>query len=621
MQQSPRQPSRRHVIAAVAGAAAAIGVPATASAASGSAAAPSSPYGPAAAAGAPPGPALRARAVALARRMTLEQKIGQLFVVEVYGQSADTEHAKNRELYGVGTPAEVIAKYRPGGVIYFDARRGPDNVQQPRQVAHLSNGLQRTALSGGARVPLLVSIDQEGGSVVLRMREPATQLPGNMALAAGRSLRDATGSAEIIGTELAAMGINQNYAPDSDVNINPANPVIGVRSFGSDTDLCADFVPATVRGYHNSGIASAAKHFPGHGDTDVDSHTGLPQIGHSREELERIDLPPFRAAIRQGVDTIMTAHIVVPALDASEVPATMSHDIVTGLLREKLGFEGVIATDALDMQGASDSFPPDVAPVRALSAGCDQLVLAPELDTAFAAVLKAVRGGRISQRRLDASVVRILEHKLRRGLFPLPYVDENEAARIVGSRTHTARARSITERTITLLRNEGGALPWSSRTRKVLVTGWGAEPLAELARTLGEEPGRTTTVLETGTAPGAGKIADAVEAAGRHDAVVVLSNAAADTSGKGAAQAELIKALHATDTPLVVAAVRNPYDVNLFPDVPATLATYSYTALSMQALARTLAGRLDPAGRLPVTVPERDNPDRALHPFGHGLSY
>ena len=359
---------------------------------------------------------IRSRARALLGRMSLTEKIGQLFVVEVYGQAADTAHAKNKELYGVATPAEVVEKYRPGGVIYFDARRGPDNLHEPRQVAALSNGLQRAALRSarrtGARIPLLVSVDQEGGSVVLRMREPATQLPGNMALAASRSAADTRRSSEIIGTELAAMGINQNYAPDADVNINPANPVIGVRSFGSDPQLVSQLVDASVRGYHRAEVATAAKHFPGHGDTDVDSHTGLPVINHPREQFDEIDLPPFRAAIARGTDTIMTAHIVVPSLDDSGVPATMSKPIVTGLLREELGFDGVIVTDALDMGGATEDFPPDVAPVRALQAGCDQLCLAPETDVAHAAVRKAVDDGDLTEERLDASVHHILEHKL-----------------------------------------------------------------------------------------------------------------------------------------------------------------------------------------------------------------
>ncbi|MFI8852590.1 glycoside hydrolase family 3 protein [Streptomyces sp. NPDC053499] len=624
--------SRRNVLAAAAGTAAAIGVTASSAPGTAHAAPPEPRSGPGLERGTEGGTqgsapatssasAVRARAAALLQRMSLDEKIGQLFVIEVYGQTADTEHDGNRKLYGVPTPTEVIRKYRPGGVIYFDARRGPDNVREPRQIARLSNGLQRAAVRTGARVPLLISIDQEGGSVVYRMLEPATQLPGNMALAATRSTRDVYDSAEIIGTELAAVGINQNYAPVADVNINPANPVIGVRSFGSDTNLCAQFVSTAVRGYHRGGVASAAKHFPGHGDTDVDSHTGLPEIKHTRTELDRIDLPPFRAAIRRGVDTIMTAHIVVPSLDPSRVPATMSRPIVTGLLREELGFKGVIATDALDMGGATTDFPPDVAPVRALQAGCDQLVLAPQLDKAFAAVRNAVRSGQITEARLNSSVLRILEHKLHRRLFPSPYVSERRAARIVGSRRHRSRARQITERTVTLIRNENGALPLPRTPATVLVTGWGTGPLAALARAIGERRGQRTTTLETGSRPNTAKIAEATQAAHSHDVTVVLANASAAGKEDGAAQAQLIESLTATGRRVIVTGVRLPYDLRRFPDVPAYLATYNYGTPSMTALARVLYGEVAPHGELPVPIPTLDDPDRPLYPFGHGLHY
>ena len=606
--QQPATPSRRHVLAT--------GLFGVGAALTASALLPS----PANAAAAGASRAARVRARALTRRMTLEEKVGQLFVVEVYGQSADQPAAGNRTLYGVDTPAEVVAKYHAGGVIYFDARRGPDNVRDPRQTARLSNGLQRAALGTGARVPLLVSIDQEGGSVVYRLTDPATLLPGNMALAAGRSETDTRRSAEIIGRELAALGINQNYAPVADVNVNPANPVIGVRSFGSDPALCASLVAASVRGYHRGGVASAAKHFPGHGDTDTDSHTGLPQINHTREELDRIDLPPFRAAIARGVDTIMTAHIVVPALDPTGVPATMSHPIVTGLLREELGFDGLIVTDALDMSGAADQFPEDVAPVRALKAGCDQLVLAPKMDIAYHAVLDAVRRGEISEARLNASVERVLAHKIRRGLFTHPYVDEDRAVRTVGSDRHLAAAQAITDRTLTLVRNEGSLLPLSPAARSVLVTGWGAATVRTLADTVAARPGQTATALETGAVPSEARIAEATAAAAGHDLVVVAVNAVAAGGEKGAAQARLVQALLDTGKAVVAVAVRNPYDIRRFPAVPAYLATYSYGAPSLRAAVGALYGDLSPTGKLPVAIPALDSTG-TLYPFGHGLTY
>ncbi|GLZ02232.1 glycoside hydrolase family 3 protein [Actinoplanes sp. NBRC 103695] len=543
---------------------------------------------------------------ALLRQMTVREKVGQLFVVEVYGQDAATVTpamaARNQALYGVDTPAQVIEKYQPGGVIYFDARRGPDNVRSPRQIATLSNGLQRAALDRRVPIPLLISTDQEGGAVVYRLTAPATAMPGNMALGATRSPADARRSARVIGSELAAVGINQDYAPVADVNVNPANPVIGVRSAGSDPALVSSMVSAQITGYHAGGVATVAKHFPGHGDTAVDSHLGLPEVTHTRAQLNAIDLPPFRAAIRRGVDTIMTAHVVLRSVDPSGAPATMSRPILTGLLREDLGYDGLIVTDALDMGGATADYPPAVAPVRAFQAGADQLVLAPQMDTAFGAVLAAVESGEISRRRLDESVTRILRLKRQRGLWQ-PFVDPARAERVVGSAAHKADEQAITDRTITMVKKDG--LP--VRNGKVLVTGWGVTTTSTLGAAIGRR-GSTVTVRETGATPTQAAIDAAVTASAGQDLVVV------STMNANAAQQSLVRALLATGRPVVVTAVRNPYDIGLFPEVKAYLASYGYTAASLESLTRVLFGEVDPSGRLPVAIP-------SLYPFGHGLSY
>lgn len=576
------------------------------------------------ASGAAFGASPRARARALVQQMTLEAKVGQLFVVEVYGQDAFSVSADmaaaNQRLYGVDTPAEVLAKYQPGGVIYFTAARGPDNLHDPRQIARLSNGLQRTAFDGFG-IPLLISIDQEGGLVFRLPTPPATGLPGNMALGATRSTDDAFRSAEIIGRELDVVGVTQNYAPVCDVNINPENPVIGVRSFGSSPELASELAQAVVDGHRRHGVASAAKHFPGHGDTAEDSHFLLPEIRHTREELDAIDLPPFRAAIAAGVDTIMTAHIVVRALDDSGVPATMSHPIITGLLRDELGFEGLIVTDALDMQGATEQFPPDVAPVEALKAGADMLVLAPQMDVAFGAVLDAVRGGSVSETRVDESVGRILEHKLRNGLFH-PFVSEDRAERVVGNRRHLRDAAAITDRSITLVKNDGDLLPLSGDARQVLVTGWGIATTGGLSQAVAARNGQAVTTLETGAQPSQAQIDAAVAAAQQSDVVVVSSNARAGAADEGAAQANLVQALLATGTPVVVIAMRNPYDIRRFTDAPAYVCTYNYLgAVSLDSAISVLYGEVNPSGKLPVAITAFGDPDTELYPFGHGLSY
>src|SRR5215207_308495 len=564
------------------------------------------------------------------QRMTLKEKVGQLFVVEVFGQDANavtpTAAARNQALYGVSTPAQVIEKYKPGGVIYFDSRRGPDNVRNPGQIATLSNGLQAAAVRQRQPIPLLISTDQEGGAVVFRLVAPATAMPGNMALGAGRSVADAHRSAEVIGTELASVGINQNYAPVADVNINPANPVIGVRSIGEDPDLVSELVAAQVDGYHDGGVSSAAKHFPGHGDTAVDSHFGLPEVTHTRAQLDQIDLPPFRAAIERDVDTIMTAHVVVRSMDPSGAPATMSEPILTGLLREELGFDGLIVTDALDMGGATSTYPPAVAPVQAFKAGADQLVLAPQMDVAYNAVLDAVRSGGISETRLDESVYRILRLKLLKGLFDDPFVNAKKAVEVVGAPDHLADAQDITDRTTTLVKNDAGVLPLSHDPRSVLVTGWGVTTTSLLGNAISQR-GQAVTVFETGTTPTQARIDAAVALAGAADLVVVSTMNAASvnpTTGlptaSALAQQRLVKALLATGKQVVVAGMRNPYDISYFTEAPTYLATYGYTPASMESLTRVLFGEVNPSGKLPVTIPRADG-SGVLYPFGHGLSY
>ncbi|MEV7112824.1 glycoside hydrolase family 3 protein [Streptomyces anulatus] len=559
--------------------------------------------------------------------MSLEEKVGQLFVMRVYGHSAtDPDQADidaNLKEIGVRTAAELISTYHVGGIIYFTWAH---NTRDPHQIADLSNGLQRAALAGRSRLPLLVSTDQEHG-IVCRVGEPATLLPGAMALGAGGSRSDTRRAAWIAGAELAALGVNQNYAPDADVNVNPANPVIGVRSFGSDPAAVAALVAEQVKGYQGAGIASTAKHFPGHGDTSTDSHTGLPVINHTRAQWEELDAPPFRAAIRARIDSIMTAHIVVPALDPSEDPATLSRPILTGILREELGYDGVVVTDSLGMEGVRTKYGDDRVPVLALLAGVDQLLNPPNLSVAWNAVLEAVRGGEISEARVDESILRILRLKSRLGLFRDPFVSRRGVERTVGSRAHRAAADRIAERTTTLLADPGTLLPLSRRSHRNLLvvgadpaspSGTTGPPTSTLANTFGEL-GFTARALSTGTAPNQAKIAEAVAAAEGKDAVVVATYNVTATSS----QRTLVTALVATGVPVVTVAVRNPYDVAHLTGtgVAASLAAYSWTDVELRAAARVIAGHADPEGTLPVPVQRADDPTQVLYPVGHGLSY
>ncbi|MBW8484533.1 glycoside hydrolase family 3 protein [Actinomadura parmotrematis] len=480
--------------------------------------------------------------------MSLAEKVGQLFVPTVADRSA-----------GVA----MVKKYHVGGVIYF-----PQNLTSPAAAARLSNALQKAS-----RTPLTIGVDEEQGLVT---RAPfVTRLPGNMALGAGGSAADARDAARVTGAELRAVGINQDFAPDADVNVDPANPVIGIRSFGADAKRVSPLVAAAVAGYQAAGVAATAKHFPGHGDTATDSHTGLPVIEHSRATWEKVDAPPFRAAIAAGADSIMSAHIVVPGLDSSGDPSTLSKTVLTGLLRGELGYRGVIITDSLAMAGVRKKYGDASVPVRAITAGADQLLMPPDLPRAHAAVMRAVRSGKISAKRLDASVARILAMKERRGLFKGTHVDPARAAAAMRTSAHRAVAHRVAGHSVTLVRNTGGLLPLKGRT--VRVTGPHAADLAAALRAYGVRTvtgGADVTVVTTlNTRP-------AVPAGGR----------------------------------TVVAALGSPYALNGLPaGADAALATYSSSAVSVTALAKVLAGRAKPTAKLPVPAAGR--------PIGYGLHY
>jgi beta-N-acetylhexosaminidase len=385
-----------------------------------SATSPSAPASSKPAASASPAPTPTESA--LVKKMSLAEKVGQLFMPTIPGSTP-------------AAGAALVKRYHLGGVIYF-----PVNLRTPRQTAELSNGLQKAALKNGG-VPLVISTDEEQGPV---SRLPyVTRFPSNKLLASTKHPDEDTRlAAKVTGEELMAVGINQDNAPDADVNINPNNPVIGVRSFGANPSKVAHLDGVAIDAYRATGVAVVAKHFPGHGDTATDSHTGLPIINHTKAQWERIDAPPFKAAIDHHADVIMTAHIVVPGLDKSRLPATMSKTVLTGLLRGKLGFQGVIITDSLQMTGATIKFGPEEAAVRAVVAGADMLLMPRNLGPAYNAVLAAVKSGRISQARLDDAVTRIIRMKHERGMFH-PYVDAAKASHVIGSKEHRAAARKV----------------------------------------------------------------------------------------------------------------------------------------------------------------------------------
>jgi beta-N-acetylhexosaminidase len=553
------------------------------------------------------------------RALTIEEKVGQLFVTWVNGKSADEVNAKNQTDFGVDTPAQVVQKYHLGGVIYFN-NHAQDNFDDPLQVAKLSNGLQQAAIGSGAHIPLQISTDQEGGTVT-RMGAPATEFPSSMAIAAGRSIDNANAAATILAHELRAVGINQDFAPDADVNSNPANPVIGVRSFSGQPDLASEFVTAEVKGYQESGrpaetVSSTAKHFPGHGDAATDSHTGLPRIDRTEAQWRQIDVPPFKAAIKAGIDSIMSAHIQFPSLDPSGEPATLSKPIITGKLRGELGYQGVIVTDSLGMKGVREMHSDAEIPVLALKAGIDQLLMPVDLNLAVNSVIDAVKKGDLTEQRIDESVLRILKLKFKRGILDKPFVNTRAVVKTVGTPANLAKAQAIADRSITALRNDAGVLPLKQKPSTALVTGWGVSTTAALAAKLTAH-GTAATALQTGQTPTGDQIQQAVAAAKKADLVVVLTN----NIGAFPLQQKLLQALNDTGKPVIAVAAQIPYDAGYDNPVPTWLASYGYITPTLEALAKVILGETAPRGKLPVDIPAGADLNTERYPCGYGLTW
>lgn len=562
---------------------------------------------PAPAAGSPPTSIQR-----LLRQLSLEQKVGQLFATYAYGDTATTENpaytSQNQALYGVDNGAQLVAKYHLGSVIYFS---WSGNLASPTQIATLSNGLQQAA-SDSDGVPLLISTDQEGGSVN-RIGAPLAVSPGNMAIGATGRLTDSYDMSRVTGQQLKALGINVDDAPVVDTNTNPANSADGPRSFGDRALAVAAFGAASVAGYQQAGIAATAKHFPGLGSTSVNTDNGIAVTDETRADFERNDLPPFRAAIAAGVDEIMAAHIVAPALDPSGAPASLSNPIVTGILRNELHYDGVVITDALSAAALANVDPAQRA-VRAIQAGDDQLLMPTDLAAAESAVLAAVHDGTISQARIDQSVSRILRLKQRLGLFDGAQVDASQAASRVGTPSQLATAARTAADSITLVRNGAGTLPLADGSGKqILITGWGASSTQILAAEVAGHGAQTQRVY-TGSAPSSATIARAVAAAQASDEVLVSTNNAWGDVG----QQNLVHRLVATGKPVTVLALGAPYDLGYLPEVQTFLAGYGYQPDSLNALVAVLFGT-QPGGRLPVTV--RGSDGSVVAGWGTGLHY
>jgi beta-N-acetylhexosaminidase len=496
---------------------------------------------------------------------------------------------------GFGAVVDQLRRYHVGGVCYFPTKpEGDDAGEVAALLAELA------AATGGAGLPPVVAVDQEGGTVA-RLRRGVTSVPSAMALAATGDPESTARAAAIIGAELRAVGFHQDYAPDADVNSNPANPAIGVRSYSSDPELAAAHVAAAVRGLQGAGLAATAKHFPGHGDTSGDSHLMLPSVDRDAAAWAAIDLPPFTAAIGADVAAVMSAHVAVPAADGSGDPATASAAILTGVLRDRLGFTGTVVTDALDMAGARERLGDGEIAVRAVLAGADQLLMSADLPVAVAAVTEAVASGRISAARLDAAVGRVLALKHRVGLLataPAAAAGAERAPAPVDAAANAAIAADLAVAGLTVLGDAGWRLP-AGRVALVGALGGLENDLLPALRAAGAE----VTVVDSGSDPAAVD-ADLAAAAAADQTIVVSRNA---TRWPG--QRALLAGLAAAGHRYVQLALAGPYDAGLATGATARFLTYGDCAVSRAALLAVLTGAAVGGGRLPVDV---SGPDGAI---------
>ena len=509
--------------------------------------------------------------------MTIEEKVGQLIMVGFEGTQANdhiTTHIRERLV---------------GGIVLFSR-----NIQSPKQTAELTNELQRLAGTTAHQIPLFIGIDQEGGWVI-RLREGATVLPGNMALGATGSTELAERAGEITAVELAAVGVNLNFAPVMDVNNNLHNPVIGRRSFGESPELVSRLGTAYIRGLQRNGVLATAKHFPGHGDTTVDSHFDLPTVNHDLKRIHALELQPFRAAIDADVAAIMTAHIIYPALDTDR-PATLSPTILTDLLRKELGFDGLLITDDMEMKAIDDRYQSDEAAVMAIEAGADIVMVlwtpAKQIEV-FDALLSAVKSGRISQARLDQSVERILKSK--RMAFDRRFVEVDAVGTTVGGEAHKQLAQTIASRAITVVRNRNNLLPLKLKPETSVLILSASPTLFDIFKAHHPNTGEAR-IPET---PRGAQIQLQLSPQAR-DADVIIAGIT------NIEQAGLVQQFSFRPTPVIVIALGSPYTLRGCPGVSASLAAYDTHDASVSAAIKVIVGAREAQGKLPIQLSIED---------------
>jgi beta-N-acetylhexosaminidase len=537
------------------------------------------------------------------QQMSLEEKVGQLFWFGL-PEAATTPEAE-----------QLVKEGKVGGFIFF-ARQGND----PEQLRKMTGRLQALAKERQRPTPgLVISVDHEGG-IVQRWGPPYfTTWPGNMAIGATRSEAYAEQVAAAMAQELSSVGVTMNLAPDVDVNVNPANPVIGVRSYGEDPELVARLATASIKGTQNQQVSAVAKHFPGHGDTAVDSHMAMPTVNHPMDRLEKVELVPFKAAMAAGVDVVMTAHIMFPAVATDLHPATLSQPVIQGLLKDKLGFKGVAVTDAIDsMKAITDNYGLERALVMAIQAGVDVLLVTDSFakQASFhAQIVQAVKDGRIPEARLNDAVRRNLELKAKRGLLPETGA-KPAAPAAVNSEANQKLSLQVGADALTLVRNKH--LPLKLKPEQtVLAVGpsYGRQVTGtpDVRTSLGAGLAAVHPIVKEialEKKPSAANIAAVKDAARTADVIVYgVANAKSYPDHQA-----LIRDLIATGKPVIVVGMGEPYDLTSLPEIETYVAAYGYQDSNLRGVGALLFGQAPPKGKLPVSIP-------GLYPFGHGLTY
>lgn len=522
---------------------------------------------------------LQNQAEKILSRLSLEQKIGQMLMLGFTGTKASQ------------SALPLIDKFNAGGFIIFS-----HNVSDAEQMVRLSRDIQAHSLKI-VGIPSFISVDQEGGKV-LRLKNFATVLPGNMNLGATKSSVLSFLAGKLTAIDLEMLGINMNLAPVLDVNTSSDNDVIGVRSFGDDPDIVSSLGTAYIKGLQSRRISATAKHFPGHGATHADSHFGMPVLDRDINLMRQYDLKPFQSAIKEGVDAIMTAHIAVPTIEKGNklIPATLSHKIITGLLRNELGYTGLVITDDMEMQAIVREQTIGDAAVKAVNAGCDIIIVVwtdkAKIDV-YNSLLQAVKTGRISINRIDESNRRIILTKLKRNLFDYPNPKIEYVKKIVGNKFHQHIAHIIADKSITLVKRNDESVPLKKSGRYVVLS-----PFSFLATEL-KKYGLNTSFIKTNLSQTAAErttlLARLVSKNSNIDGYIV----AVMDSGQATFASRLKKKTNKT---VIVAALDSPYICSSVKNADAYIYAYSFRMHAIRALAGVLSGNINPIGELPVKI-------------------